>query len=166
MTNIPEVSKIFRSYKKNADIVARTKLQRSTYLSKRYEADIYIKREDMQVVRSFKIRGAANAIRNLSEEDREKGVVTASAGNHAQGVAFCCNKLKIKGTIFMPEKTPHIKINSVRNFGKEYVDIVLVGNTFDEALANAKEFQEKNGAVFVHAFDNMDVIIGQGGLAC
>lgn len=72
----------------------------------------------MQVVRSFKIRGAANAMRNLSADDRTKGVVTASAGNHAQGVAYCCNKLQIKGTIYMPEKTPLIKVNSVRNFGK------------------------------------------------
>ena len=158
--------KIFQSYKRNSDIVTHTILQRSTYLSNKYEANIYIKREDMQIVRSFKIRGAAEAIKALTAEERTKGVVTASAGNHAQGVAYCCNKLKIKGTIFMPEKTPFIKLNSVKHFGKEYVDVVLVGNTFDEALAQAVIFQEKTGSVFVHAFNNYNVIIGQGGMAC
>lgn len=118
----------------------------------------------MQAVRSFKIRGAANAIRSLSEDERKKGVVTASAGNHAQGVAYCCNQLKIKGAIFMPVKSPQIKVNSVRHWGRDYVTIYLVGNTFDEALAEARKYEKEHGSVFVHAFDNPLVIEGQGGI--
>lgn len=113
---------------------------KSDFLSTKYNANIYLKREDLQAVRSFKIRGAANAIRSLTEEERKKGVVTASAGNHAQGVAYCCNQLKIKGAIFMPIKSPQIKVNSVRHWGRDYVTIYLIGNTFDEALSEARKY--------------------------
>jgi threonine dehydratase len=112
----------------------------------------------LQAIRSFKIRGAATAFRYLSEEERARGVVTASAGNHAQGIAYCCRTLKIKGTIFMPATTPKLKINSVRHHGGETLDIVLVGTSFDDAVAEARKFQEKTNAVFLHAFDNINVI--------
>ena len=85
-------------------------------------------------------------------------MVTASAGNHAQGVAYCCNKFKIRGTIFMPEITPKLKINSVRRFGGEWLDLRLTGNTFDDAVAEAFKFQQETDAVFIHAFDNLNVI--------
>lgn len=123
--------KIYQSHRKTREVVKNTPLVKSDYLSNKYSASVYLKREDLQVVRSFKIRGAANAMRYLSEEDRKKGVVTASAGNHAQGVAYCCKQMKIRGAIFMPLKSPQIKVNSVRHWGGEYVDIKLVGNTFD-----------------------------------
>jgi threonine dehydratase len=159
------VSKIFQSYKKNKSIVTHTPLQRSTFLSNRYNANIFLKREDLQVIRSFKIRGAATAFSKLSDEEKKRGVVTASAGNHAQGIAYCCNKLKIKGTIFMPAITPKLKINSARRFGGEWLDIVLTGISFDDAVSEAKKFQEKTNVIFIHAFDNPYVIEGQGGVA-
>ena len=145
--------------------MAHTKLQRSSYLSKKYNANIYLKREDQQAIRSFKIRGAATAFRYLSEEERARGVVTASAGNHAQGIAYCCRQLKIRGTIFMPATTPALKTNSVRFHGGEWLEIVLTGTTFDDAVSEARKYQEKTNAVFIHAFDNIRVIEGQGGLA-
>ena len=112
----------------------------------------------MQVIRSFKIRGAATAFSKLSEEERKKGVVTASAGNHAQGIAYCCNKLQIKGTIFMPCITPKLKINSVKHFGGDWLELVLTGVTFDDAVQEANKFKERTDAVFIHAFDNLNVI--------
>lgn len=111
------VSKIFQSYKKNKSIVNHTPMIRSNYLSQKYSANVWVKREDLQTIRSFKIRGAATAFSKLTEEERKRGVVTASAGNHAQGIAYCCNKFQIKGTIFMPEITPKLKLNSVKHHG-------------------------------------------------
>lgn len=114
---------------------------KSNYLSEKYQANVFIKREDLQDIRSFKIRGAGTAFSYLTEEEKARGVCTASAGNHAQGVAYCCNKFKIKGTIFMPEITPKLKINSVKHHGGEWLDIKLVGITFDDAVAAANEFK-------------------------
>lgn len=158
-------NKIYQSYRKNKEIVAHTQLQRSSYLSEKYHANVYLKREDLQAIRSFKIRGAATAFRYLTEEEKHRGVVTASAGNHAQGIAYCCKKLRVKGTIFMPATTPKLKTNSVRHHGGEWLEIVLTGTTFDDAVAEARKYQEKTNAVFIHAFDNINVIEGQGGLA-
>lgn len=143
-------------------VVARTPLQYNKRLSLRYGANIYLKREDLQEVRSFKIRGAYNKISSLTEEERHRGVVCASAGNHAQGVAYSCATLKIKGTIFMPTISPNQKIERVRHFGGEFVEIVLVGATLDEALAAARKYEEENGAVFVHPYNDAGVIAGQG----
>lgn len=129
MTETPKASKlipatkIYQSYRRNKDVVTHTPLQKSAFLSQKYQANVYLKREDLQTVRSFKLRGAATAFSKLTEEERKRGVVTASAGNHAQGIAYCCNKFKVRGTIFMPSTTPKIKINAVKRFGGEWLTI-------------------------------------------
>jgi len=143
-------------------VAAKTPLQFSKRLSKQFGAKVYIKREDLQEVRSFKIRGAYNKMSQLTPEEKKRGVVCASAGNHAQGVAYSCAALKIKGTIFMPTNAPNQKIEKVRHFGESYVTIKLVGDTFDAASIAAMEFCEKNNAVFVHAFNDPMTIAGQG----
>jgi threonine dehydratase len=143
-------------------VVARTPLQLSKRLSQEYGATVYLKREDLQEVRSFKIRGAYNKISSLSEEERKRGVVCASAGNHAQGVAYSCSALKIKGTIFMPVITPNQKIERVKHFGGEYVNVKLVGNTYDDASDASHQYCDEHGAVYVHAFNDPLTIAGQG----
>jgi threonine dehydratase len=143
-------------------IVSTTPLQPSVRLSEQYGANILIKREDMQAVRSFKIRGAYNKIASLSAEDRRRPVVCASAGNHAQGVAFACAHLRIKGTIFMPRITPTQKIERVEDFGGDLVEIRLVGDSYDEANQAAQQFCEQAEGIFVHPFDDMLTIAGQG----
>ncbi|MDO8591344.1 MAG: threonine ammonia-lyase IlvA [bacterium] len=143
-------------------VAKKSPLQFSPRLSKLYKAKIYLKREDLQDVRSYKIRGAYNLIKSLSPVQQKQGVVCASAGNHAQGVAFSCNLLKIKGTIFMPTLTPLQKIARVRHFGDGWVEIKLVGTSFDESSAAAQDYSKKHKAVFVHPFDDPLVISGQG----
>ncbi len=120
-----------------------------------------MKREDLQLVRSYKIRGAFNKMSSLSKEELAKGVVCASAGNHAQGVALSCKKLRVKGTIFMPSPTPKQKIEQVKMFGKSYIDVQLVGDSFDDAYHNAKSYCQETGASFIHPFDDQKVIEGQ-----
>lgn len=146
-------------------VVNETPLMPNRTFSECFEADVAFKREDLQPVRSYKIRGAFNKIRQLREEEKVNGVVCASAGNHAQGVAYSCEKLKIKGTIFMPSPTPKQKVDQVKFFGKEWVEVVLVGDTFDDAYTQAKEFCIKAKSVFVHPFDDEDVMNGQGTVA-
>lgn len=148
--------------KKIKGVVARTPLQFSKRLSKQYNALIYLKREDLQDVRSFKIRGAYNKIASLSKDEKRKGVVCASAGNHAQGVAYSCALQKIHGTIFMPTTAPKQKIAKVAYFGGKFVDIELVGKTFDEASNVSKDFCIKHHSTYVHPFDDPLVIAGQG----
>ena len=130
--------------------------------SERYQANIYFKREDVQVVRSYKIRGAYNKIQGLSKEELINGIVCASAGNHAQGVAYACNKLKVYGTIFMPVTTPNQKIDQVNMFGGQFVEVRLFGDSFDDSQKAASEFCKENKSTFVHPFDDLDVIAGQG----
>lgn len=144
------------------DVVEKTPLQKNKLLSERYGCHVYLKREDLQVVRSFKIRGAYNFIRSLSAELRARGVVCASAGNHAQGVAFSCNHLQIQGTIFMPTTTPRQKITQVKLFGGSYVEVVLVGDTFDDSFAEAMKYCVQEDRTFVHPFDDPLVVAGQG----
>lgn len=146
-------------------VVTRTPLQFSPRLSQKFGANIYLKREDQQVVRSFKLRGAFYKMSLLSEDERQRGVVTASAGNHAQGVAFACAHLKVRGAIYMPVATPNQKIEKVRRFGGEYVTIELTGETYDEAAGSARAYAEQSGAVMIPPFDDMDVIAGQGTVA-
>ena len=146
-------------------VAYHTALQHNMQLSDEYGCNVYLKREDLQVVRSYKLRGAYNKICSLSEQEKIKGVVCASAGNHAQGVAYSCQKLKIKGIIFMPVTTPSQKINQVKLFGKEQVEIILVGDTFDDANKSALEFCLKQGSTFVHPFDDYKVMEGQGTVA-
>ncbi|MCF6360003.1 MAG: threonine ammonia-lyase IlvA [Cyclobacteriaceae bacterium] len=142
-------------------VVNKTPLLKNLNLSERYGADISLKREDLQVVRSYKIRGAYNKIISLSTTEKENGVVCASAGNHAQGVAYACRLLDIKGTIFMPTPTPKQKVKQVINFGKEHIEIVLTGDTYDEAAKEAKTYCHKNNAAFIHPFDDVKVMEGQ-----
>lgn len=147
------------------EVVLRTPLQMSKRLSTKYGAKVYIKREDIQEVRSFKIRGAYNKIVSLTDKEKKLGVVCASAGNHAQGVAFGCSQLKIKGQIFMPRITPLQKIERVKNFGEGWAEVQLVGDTYDEACAAAKKYCEKKKQIFIHPFDDDKVISGQGTVA-
>ena len=143
-------------------VVLKTPLQYHRKLSEKFNAEIYLKREDLQVVRSYKLRGAYNLIQSLNEDQRQRGVVCASAGNHAQGVAFSCRQLNIKGVIYMPAITPKQKINQVKMFGGEHIQIVLTGDTFDDCQAHALEFTQENNKVFIPPFDHPKVIEGQG----
>lgn len=139
-----------------------TPLLHNFNLSERYNAQIHLKREDMQTVRSYKIRGAYNKMAELTEEERQQGVICASAGNHAQGVAYACNKIGIKGTIVMPSVTPLQKINKVRTFGKDMVEIILEGDAFDDANAKALEIAAQSHQVFIPPFNDLMIIAGQG----
>jgi threonine dehydratase len=143
-------------------VVLKTPLQFHRKLSEKFQASIYVKREDLQVVRSYKIRGAYNLIQSLTQEQRGRGVVCASAGNHAQGVAFACHHLDIKGVIYMPAITPKQKINQVKMFGGNNIEIVLIGDTFDECQSHALEYTRENNMVFIPPFDHPKVIEGQG----
>lgn len=143
-------------------IVTQTPLQLSVRLSAKYGARVYLKREDLQLVRSYKLRGAYNRISLLNRVERAKGVVCASAGNHAQGVAFSCEKLKVRGIIYMPNNTPKQKIERVRALGGKWVKIILIGDTFDESNSYAKKYCDKTKKVFVHPFDDIFVMAGQG----
>lgn len=141
------------------DVAKNTPLDFAKNLSARFDNQIYLKREDLQQVFSFKLRGAFNCMYNLSDEEKARGVVAASAGNHAQGVALAGTKLGIKTTIVMPKTTPEIKVRSVKAFGG---NAVLKGSSYDDAYAHALKLVESQGLTFVHPFDNMDVIAGQG----
>ncbi|NEU07335.1 threonine ammonia-lyase IlvA [Flavihumibacter sp. R14] len=147
--------------KRIGNVVKRTPLIFNQRLSERYGCNIYLKREDLQVVRSYKLRGAYNMISQLEPQDLEKGVVCASAGNHAQGVAYSCKKMNTRGVIFMPEFTPRQKIGQTRMFGNGMVDIVLVGDTFDDCLKDALQYAKANGMTFIPPFDDHRVIEGQ-----
>ena len=158
----PTIEKIEEAAKVLSEILVPTPFHRNNHLSDVYDAEVYLKREDLQIVRSYKIRGAYNKIRSIEPDTLKYGIVCASAGNHAQGVAFSCNKLQIMGSIFMPTTTPKQKIEQVRMFGKEYIDIVLTGDTFDAANAAAIEFAHKSGRTFIPPFDDPKVMEGQG----
>ncbi|UOQ53107.1 threonine ammonia-lyase IlvA [Hymenobacter cellulosivorans] len=142
-------------------VIYETLLQQNLGLSAAYGASIYLKREDLQVVRSYKIRGAYNKISQLAREQDTPEVVCASAGNHAQGVAYACQLLGLKGYIFMPANTPAQKVSKVRLFGKEQVEVVLTGNTFDDTFQAAKLFCDERGSAFVHPFDDLAIVEGQ-----
>ncbi|MFY0608431.1 MAG: threonine ammonia-lyase [Cyclobacteriaceae bacterium] len=157
----PEIEDVKKAQNNLSQVIHHTPLQYSFNLSERYGANIYLKREDTQIVRSYKIRGAYNKITALSEEQLNKGVVCASAGNHAQGVAFSCFKLGVKGVIFMPAPTPKQKIQQVKMFGKSAVKVILAGDTFDDAYQHAMEYCAENQSTFVHPFDDEKVIEGQ-----
>ncbi len=144
------------------DVVIKTPLQRNEILSDRYQCNVFLKREDLQIVRSFKIRGAYNFIQSLTKEEREKGVVCASAGNHAQGVAYSCHLLKIHGKIFMPTTTPRQKVTQVKHYGGSFVEVILTGDTFDDSYYAAKNYCDQENMVFIHPFDDHRTIAGQG----
>ncbi|MEM1358650.1 MAG: threonine ammonia-lyase [Bacteroidota bacterium] len=160
--NLIAVDDIVRARHRLRGVAMHTPLQRNHRLSELYGAQIYFKREDLQEVRSYKIRGAYNNMAMLSEEQRARGVVCASAGNHSQGMAMACAKMKVKGTIYMPAVTPLQKVNKAKSFGRDFVDVVLVGDTFDDAYAEALRGAEKHGWTFVHPFNDLNTIAGQG----
>ncbi|MDP5081667.1 MAG: threonine ammonia-lyase [Winogradskyella sp.] len=157
----PTLKAIEAAAKKLQGIASVTPLMKNARYSKQYEANIYFKREDLQEVRSYKIRGAYNKISSLSAIQIENEIVCASAGNHAQGFALSCKLLKIKGTIFMPSPTPNQKIEQVKMFGEDYVDIILIGDTFDDAYHAAMESCERLNKTFIHPFNDEKVIEGQ-----
>jgi threonine dehydratase len=145
-----------------SNVVIKTPLMLNPNLSRKYEANIYLKREDLQVVRSYKLRGAYNMMSSLSPDQLQNGVVCASAGNHAQGFAYSCKKLGIKGVIFMPIITPQQKIQQTRMFGEHFIEIKLVGDTFDDCAIAAKQFTVEHSMTFIPPFDDYRIIEGQG----
>ena len=146
-------------------VVNRTPLTFNQNLSRRFQCNVYLKREDLQVVRSYKLRGAYNMMSSLPQEQLQRGVVCASAGNHAQGFAYSCKKLNVKGVIFMPIITPNQKVSQTRMFGEEFVEIKLVGDTFDDCAIAAKEYTEIHKMTFIPPFDDPRIIEGQGTVA-
>ncbi|MDH8701768.1 threonine dehydratase [Dysgonomonadaceae bacterium PH5-43] len=165
MAYLPQLKDIVQAKKTLNEIITTTPLIHTLNLSERYDAEILLKREDLQLVRSYKIRGAYNKIRSLSKKELNNGVVCASAGNHAQGVAYSCNRLGIKGTIYMPVTTPKQKVKQVSFFGRDNVEIVLTGDTFDESYAAAIAFAEETKRAFIHPFDDPKIIEGQATVA-
>ena len=158
------IEAIYRARTRLRDVVRHTPLERNDSLSERYGANIFLKREDRQEVRSYKIRGAYNKMASLPREELDRGIVCASAGNHAQGVALACRKLKVEGKIFMPLTTPRQKLNKVKSFGREFVEVILGGDTFDDSKNAAYLVAEREGLTFVHPFDDPRIIEGQATL--
>src|ERR1700722_13925438 len=146
-------------------VVNRTPLTFNHHLSRKYQCNIFLKREDLQVVRSYKLRGAYNMMSSLPAEQLQLGVVCASAGNHAQGFAYSCRKLNVKGVVFMPIITPKQKVDQTRMFGENFVEIKLVGDTFDDCAVAAKKFTADNQMVFITPFEDLRIIEGQATVA-
>lgn len=157
-----DVKKIFEARERIKDIVVDTPLSYAPHLSQISGSQVYLKKENLQITGAFKIRGAYNKIATLGKEQRECGVIAASAGNHAQGVALSASKFGIKAVIVMPESTPLTKVNGVKNYGAE---VILHGTNYDEAYAYAIEHAKNNSLTFIHPFEDEDVIAGQGTLA-
>ncbi len=151
------IEKILRA--KVYDVAEETPLDFARFLSLRLDNKVYLKREDLQPVFSFKLRGAYNKIASLTDKEQAKGVIAASAGNHAQGVALSAKKVGIKALIVMPKTTPEIKVKAVKAWGAK---IVLFGDSYDDACTHAKEIAEQKGMTFVHPYDDPEVIAGQG----
>ncbi len=162
MSYFPSLKDISQARLALNGMVQLTPLTVNDVLSEKFGANILLKREDLQIVRSYKIRGALNKIKSLTQEQVNKGIVCASAGNHAQGVAYTCNSLGIKGSIYMPVTTPRQKIQQVRMFGKEYVDVILIGDSFDDANKEALRYCKESEKSFIHPFDDPKIIEGQG----
>lgn len=161
----PSVKGILQAKKNLEGISEVTPLKHNQILSDETGAKIFLKREDLQVVRSYKIRGAYNLISQLTPKEKKQGVVCSSAGNHAQGFAYSCQLLKIKGTVFMPAPTPKQKLDAVSRVGKNYIEIILSGDTYDDAKNAALKFAQKENKIFVPPFDHPLIIEGQGTVA-
>lgn len=155
------VENIYKAKVRLKSVALHTPLILNPNLSEKYACQVYVKREDLQVVRSYKIRGAYNKMSTLTEKQRAKGIVCASAGNHAQGVAFSCNAMGITGKIFMPTTTPQQKISKVHQFGKSFIEIILVGDTYDASYQAALAYSEANDKALIHPFDDEYTIEGQ-----
>ena len=143
-------------------VTSSTKLVYSDYLSEQTGGRVYLKPENMQHTGAYKLRGAYYKISTLSEEERSRGLITASAGNHAQGVAYAANAFGCKATIVMPTVTPLIKVNRTKSYGAE---VILYGDVYDDACEYATKLAEEKGYTFVHPFDDLDVATGQGTIA-
>lgn len=154
-----KIQNFITARKKLSKVLLKTSLIHSPIFSKESGNEVFIKPENLQKTGSFKIRGAYNKITNLSDEEKKKGVIASSAGNHAQGVAYGAKESGIKAVIVMPKSTPLIKVESTKQYGAE---VILHGDVYDDAFKKAKELEEKKGYVFVHPFDDKDVIYGQG----
>jgi threonine dehydratase len=157
----PSLENVKAAAKNLEGVAYKTPLNENSNLSKQFDATILFKREDLQVVRSYKIRGAYNKMSSLDVVQKQRGIVCASAGNHAQGVALSCKLLKIKGTIFMPSPTPNQKINQVKMFGEDFIEVVIEGDTFDDAFYAAKQACDAKNKIFIHPFNDKKVIEGQ-----
>jgi threonine dehydratase len=153
------------AYQRLRKVVNRTPLTFNHNLSKKYQCNVFLKREDLQIVRSYKLRGAYNMMSSLHPEQLQNGVVCASAGNHAQGFAYSCKKLNIKGVVFMPIITPRQKVNQTKMFGEHFIEVKLIGDTFDDCAIAAKQFTEENNMTFIPPFDDYRIIEGQGTVA-
>ncbi|WP_439516553.1 threonine ammonia-lyase [Sediminibacterium sp.] len=147
------------------EIVVKTPLTYNHSLSRKYDCDVYLKREDLQIVRSYKLRGAYNMMSSLDPIQLSKGVVCASAGNHAQGFAYSCKKLGIRGVVFMPVITPNQKITQTKMFGSDAIEVILTGDTFDDCAMAAKAYTAANGMTFIPPFDDLKIIEGQSTVA-
>jgi len=160
-TNISSALNYQQAAERLKAVVTRTPLAFSRSLSRRYQCNVYLKREDLQIVRSYKLRGAYNMMSSLPPGQLQKGVVCASAGNHAQGFAYSCKKLGVKGVVFMPIITPLQKVQQTRFFGEDFIEIKLVGDTYDDCAAAAKTYTHQNGLTFIPPFDDIKIIEGQ-----
>lgn len=160
-----DLNSIHQAHNKMKNIVINTPLEFNTRLSEKYNSKIFIKREDLQTVRSFKIRGAFNKIINLSDAQKTNGIVCASAGNHAQGVALSAKKLNIVSDIFIPETTPKQKVTRISNFLNNKSKIHLKGTNFNQCLEYSLDFTEKNNKSFIHPYNDDNTIIGQATIA-
>ncbi|MCC9658489.1 threonine ammonia-lyase [Rhodopirellula halodulae] len=161
MTSLIAAERIRAARERIAGVARHTPLMRNARLSATYDAEILLKREDLQEVRSYKIRGAYNRMSQLSDEQRAAGVVCASAGNHAQGFAYACHAMKIRGRVFMPAVTPKQKVDKVKLFGQEHVEVILIGDTFDDAASQA-HLATAEGLTYIPPFDDPAIIEGQG----
>ena len=157
----PKLQDISKAKITLAEVVTPTPLNKDMHLSNKYGADVLLKREDLQIVRSYKIRGAYNKIKSLKKEELANGVVCASAGNHAQGVALSCKMLNIKGSIFMPTTTPKQKIEQVKMFGNGCIEIIIEGDTFDDSNRQAIEYAKRENKTFIPPFNDPKIIEGQ-----
>ena len=160
-TYFPTVDNVKKAAKNLHGVASKTPLSKNNNLSKQFDASVFFKREDLQVVRSYKIRGAYNKMSFLSDGEKQRGIVCASAGNHAQGVALSCKLLQIKGTIFMPLPTPNQKIEQVKMFGENFIEVIIEGDTFDDAFNAAKKECDLKDKIFIHPFNDEKVIEGQ-----
>ena len=165
MIKYPSLKGVESAAKRLKGLARVTPLEFNKRLSKMINGSVFLKREDLQQVRSFKIRGAYNKISLLTEEEILAGIICASAGNHAQGFAFSCQKLEIRGEVYMPATTPQQKVSQVRMFGAAYVDIILVGDTYDSCQKVALDAAKAANKIFIHPFDDSEVIEGQGTIA-
>jgi len=149
------------AYARLKDVVKKTPLTYNHNLSRKYDCEVYLKREDLQIVRSYKLRGAYNMMSLLPANQLAKGVVCASAGNHAQGFAYSCKKLNVKGVVFMPIIAPNQKVSQTKMFGEGFVQVQLTGDTFDDCAVAAKKYTEEHGLTFIPPFDDIRIIEGQ-----